>query len=39
MPIRKIHNHNNKKQRKTVKIEATRKEEIQTLLTWVYANL
>ena len=38
MPIRKIHKKKNSGN-KTVKIVATRKEEIRTLLTWVHTNL
>ena len=39
MPIRKIHQRKKNNGNKTVKIVATRKEEIRTLLTWVHTNL
>ena len=39
MPIRKIHQTKKNNGNKTVKIVATRKEEIRTLLTWIHTNL
>ena len=40
MPIRKIYQTKKKNNgNKTVKIVATRKEEIRTLLTWIHTNL